>query len=548
MSLSDFLLNLAGKAEQAELNVTVAARLGLEQALATAFGVEVVQAIVTGGKQGLFTDTEFLTGHFLELVEKAESPIGKAIFRSLVAGPMGVNLDAVTPENRQGVDTIERVIGFATELSLGTAAIAGALEPLLGNHALKGLLEAVRQVPGEIGLNYFMGTVMANVFETSTGTPLREAISQQVRPARLEWPQISKLLKMHHIERPDAIVRLQKAGFRDDDIDLLDKLSDQLLSISDVQELANIGYFNSGQLIDYLERQGIPTQDIGAMLALTHHKAATEGASSFRTIARAAYLNSHIGEQTYRGLLKEAETPQESIDLLVAGVKLERDAGRLHLSVAEVKDLFQNGHIDNNEVRQRLANLGFSDADIADLIIVWNDAKKVARSGIGTAKILGYLIGGVIDKQTAYNLLVRNGVAVKDAQFLVDHPTTHPQVSAKPVNAGTIIAAYKDDVLTRDQTESLLKARGTNPEQAFLLLANADAQVTRGKKPKKPTKSLSETNVLEALKLGLANATWAERELETLGWATADAVLLVTAELTKLDSGYPGKAGWQVLT
>src|SRR5437588_6096604 len=219
------------------------------------------------------------------------------------------------------------------------------------------------------------------------------------------------------------------------------------------------------------------------MLRVFTHAAATEGASSFRTSARQAYLNQYLSEDTYRGLLTEVDTPPESINLLVAGVQLERNAGRLHLSVAEIKTLFENGQIDNNEVRQRLSNLGMTDADIADLIVVWNDGKKVARSGIGTAKVLGYLLGGVINKEAAYNRLVANGMRQQDAQFLVDNPSTHPQTTKKPLTASTIVAAYKDDVLTIDEATAALESINVSAAQIDLLLANATAMVTKGKKP-----------------------------------------------------------------
>lgn len=548
MSLSDFLLSLAGKAEQIELRTTVQARVALETALATEFGAEIVQAIVSGGKTGLFTDTSTVAGHVLELLSKSESEVGSLIFKALIESPMGIDLSNAAPENQPAIDTIKRVIGFGAELSLGTAAVSGALEPLLGSHALKGFLEAVRGIPDEIGLNYFMGTVMANFFETSTGGQLREAIAEKVRPARLEWPQIARLLKAKQIDPEIALDKLRKAGFRDEDIPIIQRLDNQLLSVSDLQSLHDTGFWNDAAINDYLDRLGFDDNDKVAAFHIIAFKAGTEGATTLRTIARNAYLDEFLSEDQYRGILVEAETPQEAIDLLVAGVKLEREAGRLHLSVAEIKDLFLNGHINNDEVRQRLGILGLNDADIADMITVWNDSRKTARSGIGTAKILGYLVGGVIDKQTAYNHLLQNGMNQKDAQFLVDHPTTHEISASKPISAATIVAAFKDDVLGIDQARALLQKSNVNPTQIDLLLANATAVVTKGKKPKKPTKTLSEGNIIDALKLGLAAPTWAERELETLGWSGDDATLIVVTELARLDPKNLDAIGWQQLT
>lgn len=547
MPLSDFLLNLAGKAEQAELNVTVAARLGIEQALAATFGIEAIEAVVTGGRQGLFSDSAFIAGHVLDILEKGESPIGKAMFQALIADPIGLQVGQIQADNLASIATIEKVLGFATELSLGTAAVSAALEPLLGTHGLGRALQTIGRIPENVGLPFFMGTILANVFETATGTPLRESIARQTRPARLEWPQVNRLLRMHEIDAATAADRLANAGFRDSDIDVLKGLERQLLTVSDVETLMAIGYYDIGTTNEYLAKLGLNDVDRAAQLSLFHHRAATEGEVSFRTIARSAFLDGFLSEDTYRNLLGSVETPAETIDLLVAGVNLERDAGRLHLSVSEIKTLYENQQIGTDEVRQRLGNLGMNDADIADLILVWNDGKKVARSGIGTAKILAYLLGGVIDKQTAYDRLVANGMNQKDAQFLVDHPSTHPITKITPIKPSTIVAAYKDDVLTIDDARAELKFLNVDDTEIELLLANATATVTKGKKPKKPTKTLSEANVLDALKLGLAEATWAERELETLGYSADDAALITMIELARLDPKNLQTYGWSVL-
>jgi hypothetical protein len=547
MPLSDFLLGLAQSAEQVELRTTVAARLGLETALATELGAEGVKAIITGGREGLFTDTTNIAGHVLQLLQASESPVGKAVFEALIAGPTGVNFSAALGVDQPAIATIQKVLGFATELSLGTAAVSAALEPLLGSHGLGGAMRSVARIPEAVGLPFFMGTVLANVFETATGTPLRESIARQTRPSRLEWPQIGRLLKMHEISATDAADQLANAGFRDPDIAILQKLERQLLSVSEVEQLYELGYFDSATFQAYLDVLGFNATDKAAVVALVSHKAATTGETTVRGLARTQFKNGTLSETAYRAILKQTETPQASIDLLVSGIKLEQNVGHLHLSITEIKDLYQHAHIDGTEVRQRLAKLGLPDSDISDLLLVWADQKKVARSGIGTARILSYLVSGAIDKTTAYNHLISNGMNQSDAQFLVDHPSTHSNVASKPLEASTIVAAYKDDVLTIDAAKAKLESLKVDPTEIDLLLANATATITKGKKPRHPTKSLSETNVIDALKYGLAKGTWAERELETLGYSASDSALIVTVELTKLDPGYLAASGWQTL-
>src|SRR5437763_4412496 len=99
-----------------------------------------------------------------------------------------------------------------------------------------------------------------------------------------------------------------------------------------------------------------------------------------------------------------------------------------------------------------------------------------------------YRIGNVIDKETAYNRLILNGMKQADARFLVDHPSTHPQVAAKPVSKATIIAAYKDEVLSIDEARAALQKTNVPAAEIELLLANANYTISKGQKPKQPTK------------------------------------------------------------
>jgi hypothetical protein len=527
---------------------TIAERKLLEVALAGLMGGTIAADLIQNQLGGIDKAPDSVKRFLLSTVGNLEQDVGAPIFQSFLQSALGVNLSDQHGQEAQAVRMIERAIGFGAGIPLIIGPVSGFLETKLGHHAPKELFKALRGIPHDIGMSFFLGTTLASIFETATRGPVGEAIREQTRPERLEWPQIARLLRSHELTEVEANDRLGKAGFRDPDIELVKRLSRQLVTISELQTLHDIGWWDDQIIRDYLDQLGLEPTDRDAVMQIFAHRAATEGATSFRTIARNAYLSSYISEDTYRGLLKESGTPAEAVDLLVAGVQLERDAGRLHLTITEIKDLYEHNHIDNSEVRQRLGILGMNDADIADLLTVWADGKKVARSGIGTAKILGYLVGGVLDKKTAYDHLIANGMRQQDAQFLVDHPSTHPQTVSKPITAQTIVAAYKDDVLTIDAARALLKQINVNPTQIELLLANATAVITKGKKPKKPTKTLTETQVVDALKYGLATATWAERELETLGWAADDASLLVMIELARTDPASVQQHGWQVLT
>jgi Holliday junction resolvasome RuvABC DNA-binding subunit len=229
----------------------------------------------------------------------------------------------------------------------------------------------------------------------------------------------------------------------------------------------------------------------------------------------------------------------------VQAATLQKSWGQHQLTVAEVKALTQDNSLTETEAEQRLEQLGYAPADAGAIVLSWRKAAKAAHAGLTQAKILAYLAHGVLQKPDAYDRLIGLGIRAEDARFLVDHPTLSAPVSQKPVTAGAVTAAYIDGAIDRGTAETLLLAIPTSPVQVALLLTVADDKLAKGVKPKAAHRTISEAQVIDAFKQGLAADTWAVRELVTLGYSDADAQLLVAIEQTKLDGKVP--AGWAVL-
>lgn len=548
MALSDLLVNLAEGVENVELRGLVQARVALLLSISGIVGAGVIEEMIATKTLNPLAGAGEFTNAILGLVERTEQPIGRAIFQGLLARPMGVEFSEVSGQAANAVTTIEKVFGFATELSLGTGAIAGALEPLLGTHSLKGLLQSIREIPQEIGLPFFLGTVGAQLFETAVGTPIREEVGLQTRPTRLDIRLIARLLKQKAIDAQEATTYLQRAGLRDVDIPRVLALERTLLTLSDLTTLHETAYWSDTKIQLYLDSLGLTTDDQDAQMFLFRHKAQTEGAGPLKAIARKDFLEGHVSETDYRAILDGLHVPFESADLLVESAIMERDASRLKLTVAEIKDLMQHQHIDNHQAVAKLQEIGASEQTASDLMIVWQDEQKVKRVGLGTARILAYYKGGVLTAEQTFKRLVDEGMRTEDAQFLVDHPESQPGIKTHPLAPATIYAALTDGVITADESRALLKGLSVAPGEVDLRIQTVAARQSRGKKPKQALKNLSEATILEALKLGLATDTWAIRELEAVGFAVPDAMLMVAVELTKLDAGWPKANGWEPLT
>lgn len=516
-------------------------------AIATYSLDEVVTFIKNGRPGGLAGIPEWAQRGFLQVIGDAEQAVGKPLFDAVVAASAGVSLsDAPGAQEAEAVKMVQRMLGFGAALPFVTTSIRDGLKSILGDHAPEATLKAIEELPLDLGINFFIGTVLERIFETAVSRPLEEAIAEQKRPARMEWPQIRSLARQKLISPEELRVRLERNGWRDIDIPLLLNLDRQLLSVADLQQAFIFGLRDEAFIRNYLNVLGFSDEDLALVVDIYLKRAETAGGDQLRAVAQKGYLDGRLSEQEYRGLLTEAHVPPPSIDLEVQAANLLTSWGRKTLSTAEVKKLLDDGVIDDNQAHQRLLLQGYTDVDASALIKDWHTQKELGHPGLTENRILAYLKGGVLTRTQAYDRLVGEGVRAQDASFLVDHPDASPQTATHRVSRSTILAAYKDELLDQPTTIQLLIANGESPDEAMLSVQVVNVGLRRGKKPRQDSKVLSEGTILEAYKLGMVEQSWVIRELVTVGYTEADAMLISEVEHIKLDPN--ALTEWTMLT
>lgn len=487
-------------------------------------------------------------GQWIETAARVgEESIGAPIFQSIFGAALGPGvLGAMQRDAPDALRIIERVIGFTVGLPFGTTEVHDAVKALLGDHAPEHLLKAIEKLPAELGMNFFIPQIMSDVVNTATGVPLREAIAEQTRPFRLEWPQLRVLARAHALTDAELRGRLAKIGVREADMDLLAKIDQQLLPVGDLQSMYLSGLMTEPAVADRLGQLGFSPDDVQLILQLYLHKAETAGGDMLRSVAHQGFLDDHLSEAQYRGVLERINVPPRSIALEVEAAALQKSWAVHQLTVAEIKALLLDGSLTETEAKLRLEGLDYAPVDAGAIVLSWRKAAKAARLGLSSSKVLAYLAHGVLSTSAAYDYLLALGIRAEDARFMVDHPTLTAPVTTKPVTESAIVAGYVDGVIDRVTAEQLLTALPTDPQQIALLLLVADDKIARSSKVKATHKALSEAQIIEAWKLGLATEFWAQRELVTLGYSDADAWVLVNIEFTKENKHIP--AGWGVLT
>lgn len=482
----------------------------------------------------------------VKAIGEAESTIGGPIFDALLGAGLGMEgLGAPGTQEQAAVATIKRALGFGVGLPLAAGALELPLKALLGPHLGATLFESLAHISEEAGIGFFLGTVLANIFETAVGQPLAEAIARRSHPARFDFRIVKLLLKSHKLTEPEALDQLDALGFRPADAQQLLSLADVGPSLGDLQQAYVAGIRTEKQVRDALEQMGHAPEDIDMLVELYLKRSETAGGDLLRTTAQRGFLEHHLSESQYRAILARVHVPAASIALEIEAAKMQLGWGRLSLSIAQLKQLRLDGHLDDYGAIQRLMQLGYDEPDAELIVGEWVATQKVGRGVPSESRILGYLLGGVISREQAVALLVQTGLKVENAAFLADHPGSLGGVFAIQLSTGTIKTALADGIITVDDAQALLDQLSIDPTEASLLIAIAVHAQGRGRKPKQPQRQLTEAQVMAALNLGLVTPSWALAELSTLGYSDADASLLVALEVTRVSKHLP--PGWSVL-
>lgn len=508
-------------------------------------GPEVINDI-TSGKIGASNLPAQIAGAINDVVGAAEMTIGAPLFDLLVTSAAGLETADFTGQAAEATNMVKRMLGFGAALPLVIGEVDAAVRALMGDHAPVELLDGIKRLPEEIGVNFFIGTVLERIFDVAVSQPLEEAIAVVKRPARLQGMELRALLRTKVINQGTATTLLQRAGYRDEDIPLFLMLDRQLIPVGDLQTAYLDGILSESEVRSKLADLGFTAPDVDLLVSIYLVKAQTEAGSLYRTIARDAYSTSDISEAQFRSILAAVNVPKASIDLEIAALNLQREIGKKHLSVADIKKAYQEGTMDPAQVRANLSQDGYADDDITSLVAIWDTEGKAGKAKVATNRILSYLTSGVLSSSDAYSQLVASGMRPDDARFLVEHPGANGTIYAHALDKNTIVSAFKDGIISIDSAKSLMQSLNIAPEEIDLALAVAAKHAAKSGKPKQATKTLGIAEVKSAFDDGLATLLWAKRELETIGYSEADADLLTASWYAKANGKPPD--GWIILT
>ena len=484
----------------------------IEAALAASVGVPELLSLVFGNANPL--------RGFLQSTDKN---IGAAIVDPLLFDMMGIDRPPAGDEAYQAIDTIRRVAGFAFTLPAAAAALNFLGKQRFGKHWPETVSEQLKSIPEELGFGFFLGGLLEKIYDQAVGKSIEEMINRQVHPNRMDPGTLRALARQRKLTEEEYRKYLDDLGYRDEDKEVLLKLDQQLLTVGDIQTAYLEGLLNEDQVRTYLQGLGYTDSDVELLLAVYLQKGVTEGASIYKSVARAAFADGQISEQQFRTMLGNINVPQASIDLEVAAVNLQTTLKHATISIGTLKSGYQDGSLSKDVVTQHLLQEHYSNDDITALFEIWDSERKKTSPGLDVTRILSYELGGFFDADVAYGKLLGLGMNPNDARFLADHPSSQPATFKYPLTPPEVSSALQEQVITVEEAQHLLSDLNMDQEAQTLTILTAVARQKRPKPPKQPKKELSEADLKSAVAYGLMTIGTATDALTTMGYSPTDA-------------------------
>ena len=499
------------------------------------------QILEAGGKG----NTGLVESVLAKQLDNFDKDLGRLILQPLIEGTMAVDYGKLQVDSAGAISTLEGAVGFSLVLDAFTEGIDAVIKTILGDRAPEFILDTIRKIPNAVGMEYFLGITLANVFERAVGTPLEEAINIQTLPARIDIQVLRQLLRQHKISTEEADTYRAKLGYRDSDWQLILEMGAQLLTIGDLGILYQYGELTSGEFASYLQAQGYTDSDIALLEKIYIIHAESTGGSVYRQVARTAYMENAISSAQFTEILTQANVPDKSIKLELAGLNLEKKIGAAKLSPTLIRDAYGKGDITLAEVKTRLADDGYKLSDIELILKEWNIGPYSVKVTTTAKTVLRYYKSGIITHLEAQHALAQIGITPDAVTNMLDNPDILGSGYIHQLSPATILAAYKDGVMSVDAAQVKLESVGVAPNEALLELKITEYQLAHKKMPKSATKGISEAEIKAAFDEGLVTETWAIRELMNFGYGESDANLIVVTWITKLSGSIPN--GWKTL-
>lgn len=331
---------------------------------------------------------------------------------------------------------------------------------------------------------------------------------------------------------------MRDEGYREEDIDLVIKLSEREVTAGDTLAGLELGVIGTDEAARKLHALGYGAEAVSYLLKLHTAKRERDDLQDIAQIAYTAFKKGIITEAQFRQMRAAARVPQARIDLEVKLAQLEGEVASKDLTIGNIKAAFQAGVIARQEAEYYLTQEGVEMQARQILIATWEEQMRPKSARLNASTITAAYKAGVISREETIQRLTAIGWTKQDADLILttaERSAVPPRKSASP---SVIVDAFRKGIISYNDALVKLTEAGYSEEDARLRLQSATIRPSTG------VKQLSRGEIVNLHERGFITFDEAVSMLVNLGYDedTAELVILASASTYK-DGSLPNTGG-----
>jgi len=230
-----------------------------------------------------------------------------------------------------------------------------------------------------------------------------------------------------YIDTAEFTRRLQAMGYPPEDISILLDLAQpaeivtvKVLSVSQLQRAFRQGIINEDELRTGLAERGYGPEAIDALVALSQPAVAVRARELTLSQLQAAFRQGIIDEGRLRSRLLELGYAADAVDILVKLAQPPEVAQAKVLSVSQLQRALRQGLLSEAEVQTQLTGLGYSAGAVSTLIALARPEELVKERDLTVAQNQKAFREGLIDEDELRSRLTDMGFSALDVDILVE--------------------------------------------------------------------------------------------------------------------------------
>jgi len=457
-------------------------------------------------------------------MDVARSPAIQTLVREtgeLYYDPL-MSLLGISPGEVEG-DADERLHKFIGTISLLSAfgpSISNAVEAVTGGR-IKQAGNMLKEAYFNLGLGFTTWQITSPAVNAGIGDELKRAVNIKYRPNRFTLAQTMDAFALGEITREDVDRTLRELGYPEEYLDKIINMSYRPLTTSQIISGWHEGLRTDEWAVEQLSHLGYSPDAIEYIMQLERPPDVIEDRKTYVSTLRKGYREGLLSEGEFRVLLAEMNLSEQEIELEVALYAMQDELDSRTLTASQVKSAYNHNVIGREEVYHYLREAAYTDDSIAKLLATWDAERAPTVLKLNSSTIKTAYAQNILSEEEARELLMNLGYSDKSAAIILQ--TVRFPDAPQPVgpSISACMAALRTGLIDEEKFTELLKERKLS-EAAITIYRQLTTYI-----PYESTRSLTRSDILAAYRADIITENDCMIALANMGYAPEDVVLLV---------------------